>query len=271
MSPTWIPNRACTLPSHPKRSRNRQRRTGTASPHAVPGRDGCRRSCRRTAAPRLWTYAACRLGSTVVMSSGNSTEGSVMMRAMGLEVILVGQSDGSHAGHVTGDDLALVETVAASIATERSAFRADQFTLSGNAGAHGDGTGAELWSQSDRLVDLFCEFVCEDAWPPPNPLPTTTIAWRVIHLRRLDGHHRSSPSPTRGQTSTTPPCRATSAAGSRGCSACRTTSSRLSPRLATSRCSSRGPPTGRTGSSRATRHNHAARTRPSRRRDRRAA
>ena len=26
------------------------------------------------------------------------------------------------------------------------------------------------------------EFVCEDAWPPPNPLPTTTIAWRVIHL-----------------------------------------------------------------------------------------
>lgn len=26
------------------------------------------------------------------------------------------------------------------------------------------------------------EFVCEDAWPPPEPLPTTTIAWRVIHL-----------------------------------------------------------------------------------------
>lgn len=26
------------------------------------------------------------------------------------------------------------------------------------------------------------EFVCEDAWPPPDPLPTTTIAWRVVHL-----------------------------------------------------------------------------------------
>lgn len=26
------------------------------------------------------------------------------------------------------------------------------------------------------------EYVCEDAWPPPDPLPTTTIAWRVIHL-----------------------------------------------------------------------------------------
>ena len=26
------------------------------------------------------------------------------------------------------------------------------------------------------------EFVCEDAWPSPDPLPTTTIAWRVAHL-----------------------------------------------------------------------------------------
>jgi hypothetical protein len=26
------------------------------------------------------------------------------------------------------------------------------------------------------------EYVCEDAWPPPEPLPIPTIAWRVIHL-----------------------------------------------------------------------------------------
>lgn len=26
------------------------------------------------------------------------------------------------------------------------------------------------------------DFVCEDAWPPPDPLPATTIAWRVVHL-----------------------------------------------------------------------------------------
>ncbi len=25
-------------------------------------------------------------------------------------------------------------------------------------------------------------YVCEDAWPPPDPLPVTTIAWRVVHL-----------------------------------------------------------------------------------------
>ncbi len=26
------------------------------------------------------------------------------------------------------------------------------------------------------------DFVCEDAWPPPDPLPIPTIAWRVVHL-----------------------------------------------------------------------------------------
>jgi hypothetical protein len=26
------------------------------------------------------------------------------------------------------------------------------------------------------------EFVCEDGWPPPEPVPVPTIAWRVIHL-----------------------------------------------------------------------------------------
>jgi hypothetical protein len=26
------------------------------------------------------------------------------------------------------------------------------------------------------------EFVCEDAWPAPEPLPVPTIAWRIIHL-----------------------------------------------------------------------------------------
>ncbi|HET8619092.1 MAG TPA: DinB family protein [Acidimicrobiales bacterium] len=26
------------------------------------------------------------------------------------------------------------------------------------------------------------DWVCEDDWPPPNPLPVTTIAWRLAHL-----------------------------------------------------------------------------------------
>lgn len=26
------------------------------------------------------------------------------------------------------------------------------------------------------------EWVCEDGWPPPDPTPVTTIAWRIMHL-----------------------------------------------------------------------------------------
>lgn len=94
-----------------------------------------------------------------VMSAGNSAERSQMMRALGAEVILVDQQEGARDGHVTGDDLALVEAVAASVAADRGAFRADQFALSGNPDAHRDGTAAELWRQSDGEVDAFCEFV----------------------------------------------------------------------------------------------------------------
>ncbi len=94
-----------------------------------------------------------------VMSSGNSKERAQMMRALGAEVVLVDQQRGSRHGHVSGDDLALVEAAAAAITTERGAFRADQFRLDGNPNAHHDGTAAELWRQSNGDVDVFCEFV----------------------------------------------------------------------------------------------------------------
>ena len=93
-----------------------------------------------------------------VMSAGNSEERLVMMQAMGAEVVLVDQGPGGVDGHVTGDDLALVEQVARRLTVERSAFRADQFQLPGNADAHDDGTGAELWRQCGR-IDAFCDFV----------------------------------------------------------------------------------------------------------------
>ena len=94
-----------------------------------------------------------------VMSSGNSTERAQMMRALGAEVILVGQQHGSLVEHVSGDDLALVEQVASRVAVERGAFRADQFHLTGNPSAHHDGTATELWAQCGGEVDVFCEFV----------------------------------------------------------------------------------------------------------------
>lgn len=94
-----------------------------------------------------------------VMSRGNSEERVVMMRALGAEVILVDQMKDSRRGHVSGDDLALVEAAAQRITDERSAFRADQFQLAGNANAHEIGTGPELWSQSGGTIDVFCEYV----------------------------------------------------------------------------------------------------------------
>ena len=94
-----------------------------------------------------------------VMSAGNSAERAQMMRALGAEVVLVDQEEGSRVGHVSGEDLALVEEVAARIAAERAAFRADQFHLDGNPAAHEDGTAPEIWEQSGGDVRAFCEFV----------------------------------------------------------------------------------------------------------------
>jgi cysteine synthase A len=93
-----------------------------------------------------------------VMSAGNSAERETMMRALGAEVVLVDQQPGSRDGHVTGDDLGLVEDAAQRVAAERGAFRADQFLLAGNPDAHDDGTGGELWRQCGH-VDAFCDFV----------------------------------------------------------------------------------------------------------------
>ena len=94
-----------------------------------------------------------------VMSRGNSEERALMMRALGAEVVLVDQKEGSAHGHVSGEDLALVEETAQRVTSERDAFRADQFSLPGNANAHRLGTGAEMWSQSGGSIQVFCEFV----------------------------------------------------------------------------------------------------------------
>lgn len=94
-----------------------------------------------------------------VMSRGNSEERAQMMGALGAEVVLVEQRIGAQPGHVTGEDLALVELAAQEITKERGAFRADQFHLDGNAAAHEDTTGPELWEQSAGTIDVFCEFV----------------------------------------------------------------------------------------------------------------
>jgi cysteine synthase A len=94
-----------------------------------------------------------------VMSSGNSIERVRMMRALGIEVVLVDQSPGSVAGQVSGADLELVEKKAQEIVRERNAFRADQFLLEGNFRAHYLHTGPEMIQQSGGRIEAFCDFV----------------------------------------------------------------------------------------------------------------
>lgn len=94
-----------------------------------------------------------------VMSRGNSEERARMMRALGAEVVLVDQVPGSEPGHVSGEDLALVEEAAEEITRQRSAFRADQFERDGNWQAHYATTGPEIWEGTDGRLDGFVDFL----------------------------------------------------------------------------------------------------------------
>jgi cysteine synthase len=94
-----------------------------------------------------------------VMSEGNSPERARMMRALGAEVVLVPQAPDSVAGHVTGEDLQLVERSAQELTRERRAFRADQFRRTANRLAHERHTGLEIWEQTGGRIDAFCDFV----------------------------------------------------------------------------------------------------------------
>lgn len=94
-----------------------------------------------------------------VMSEGNSKERAVMMRALGADVVLVGQAPGSTPGQVSGDDLKLVEERTQLIVEELGAFRIDQFNRPGNSAAHQFGTGPEIWDASQGSITAFCDFV----------------------------------------------------------------------------------------------------------------
>jgi cysteine synthase len=93
-----------------------------------------------------------------VMSRGNSPERARMMAALGAEVVLVDQAKGARAGEVSGADLELVEQVARRLTRQRGAFRADQFRHAGNAAAHYETTGPELWEDSGATLGAFADF-----------------------------------------------------------------------------------------------------------------
>ncbi|MDA4114570.1 MAG: cysteine synthase family protein [Thaumarchaeota archaeon] len=92
---------------------------------------------------------------TAVMSRGNSRERWRVMKALGAKVVLVPQAKGGVPGKVTGEDLARVEKKAQELARRDGAFRVDQFKNPANPAAHRDGTGEEIWDQSEGKVDNF--------------------------------------------------------------------------------------------------------------------
>jgi cysteine synthase A len=94
-----------------------------------------------------------------VMSKGNSMERSRMMKALGAEVVLIDQRPDSKPGQVSGGDLALVEEAAQRITKERNAFRADQFRLESSSRAHYLHTAAEILTQADGKIDVFCDYL----------------------------------------------------------------------------------------------------------------
>ena len=112
-----------------------------------------------------------------VMSEGNSTERARMMQALGAEVVLVPQCEGSVKGKVSGKDLELVEKKTKELLAKRNAFRADQFKLSSSYRAHLLHTGEEMWNQSRGNIDVFLDMVgsggtfegCAEALKGHNP------------------------------------------------------------------------------------------------------
>lgn len=94
-----------------------------------------------------------------VMSRGNSPERARQMAALGAEVVLVEQAEGSAPGQVSGQDLALVAAEAARIVDERGAFHARQFEREANVLAHELHTGPEIWQQAGGRIDVFLDCV----------------------------------------------------------------------------------------------------------------
>lgn len=89
------------------------------------------------------------------MSEGNSPERIKILEALGAEVVLVPQVDGSR-GRVTGEDIAAAVDEALKIKHQQGAYYVDQFNNPSSVSAHYHTTGPEIWAQSEGKIDGFC-------------------------------------------------------------------------------------------------------------------
>lgn len=92
-----------------------------------------------------------------VMSEGNSIERRKALKALGAEIILTKQVDGTM-GMVTGKDIKYAGKVALEFAKENNAFYADQFNSPSCLTAHYNTTGPEIWKDLPQ-VEAFVAIV----------------------------------------------------------------------------------------------------------------
>jgi cysteine synthase A len=90
----------------------------------------------------------------VTMSAGNSTQRARMLEALGADVVLAKQVDGTP-GRVTGRDIAAAADIARRLAAERQGFYVDQFNAIEGVTAHETTTGPEIWQQAGGKVDAW--------------------------------------------------------------------------------------------------------------------
>ena len=88
-----------------------------------------------------------------VMSEGNSIERRKILSALGAEILLTEQVDGSY-GMVTGKDIDYAADVARKYAIKNNAFFVDQFRNPSSKKAHFNTTGPEIWDKLPN-IDAF--------------------------------------------------------------------------------------------------------------------
>ena len=88
------------------------------------------------------------------MSEGNSPARAKMLTALGTEVVLVPQVDGTP-GRVTGKDIGSAIGRAEELVRDRSAYYVDQFNNPSCVAAHEDGTGPEIAEAVGEKLSAF--------------------------------------------------------------------------------------------------------------------
>jgi len=91
---------------------------------------------------------------TLTMSKGNSPQRATMMRALGADVQLVDQVEGTP-GNVTLADVSAAEERGLALVKQSGAFYVNQFNNDNNSSSHEHSTGPEIWKQTGGRVDAF--------------------------------------------------------------------------------------------------------------------